>query len=536
MPAARSVLLVLCALLSAAGQTLSNGIRLPSPWPPRDVPLSLEPPPAPPYLAEPPAVIPIDLGRQLFVDDFLVEETTLRRVFHQAAYYPRNPVMQPDRPWEEGRAMPFSDGVFHDPRERLFKIWYFSAGATLYATSRDGVRWQKPELDVKPGTNTVHSGRRDSATVWLDLEERDPARRYKFLYSGGHGRTLALHYSPDGIHWGEPVASSIPADDRTTFFWNPFRKMWVLSLRSHQWTPEQQGDDTAVIGRMRRYWEAPDLAQAVRFRKEDPVVWTMADRLDPRRIDLNVQPQLYNLDAVGYESIMLGLFSIWRGQFPDREKPNEIAAGFSRDGFHWQRPSRAAFIPVSERYGDWNYGNVQSAGGVCLVVGDRLYFYVSGRAGKEGVRASGVMSTGLATLRRDGFASMEAGAAGGVLTTRPVRFTGSHLFVNVDSVEGDLRVEALDAAGRVVARSLPIRVDNTLQAVAWKSGGLAALAGKPARFRFHLRHARLYSFWVSAGPEGASGGYVGAGGPGFTGPTDTEGARAYRNCCKPAVW
>src|SRR5207244_1413533 len=128
----------------------------------------------------------------------------------------------------------------------------------------------------------------------------------------------------------------------------------------------------------------------------------------------------------------------------------ELWFGFSRDGFHWDLPERQAFIPVSERHGDWNWGNVQSAGGCCLVVGDKLYFYVSGRAGIAGSTASGVSSTGLATLRRDGFASMDAGDATGLLTTRPVKFHGKHLFVNLDAEHGDLAVELLDPAGRVI--------------------------------------------------------------------------------------
>lgn len=49
----------------------------------------------------------------------------------------------------------------------------------------------------------------------------------------------------------------------------------------------------------------------------------------------------------------------------------------------------------------------------------------------------------------------------------------------------------------------------------------------PVRFRFHLRHGRLYSFWVSSQKSGASGGYVATGGPGFTAPTDTVGVAAY---------
>jgi len=86
------------------------------------------------------------------------------------------------------------------------------------------------------------------------------------------------------------------------------------------------------------------------------------------RVDLAARPELYNVDAVGYESLMLGLFTIWRGQFATREKPNELTVGFSRDGFNWDRPFRQTFLPVTDRQGDWSEGNVQSAGGVCLVV------------------------------------------------------------------------------------------------------------------------------------------------------------------------
>jgi len=57
---------------------------------------------------------------------------------------------------------------------------------------------------------------------------------------------------------------------------------------------------------------------------------------------------------------------------------------------------------------------------------------------------------------------------------------------------------------------------------------LAKLAGQPVRFRFHLKNGALYSFWVSPDASGASHGYVAAGGPGFTGPTDTVGAAAQK--------
>src|SRR4051794_25039735 len=82
-----------------AGEVLYNGITLPNEWPPRRPVTSA--PQTPSYLIDPPGVIPIDLGRQLFVDDFLVADTTLQRVWHRPAYYDGNPILTPDRPWEQ---------------------------------------------------------------------------------------------------------------------------------------------------------------------------------------------------------------------------------------------------------------------------------------------------------------------------------------------------------------------------------------------------------------------------------------------------
>jgi hypothetical protein len=511
-------------------QTLFNGIQLPATWPPRIKSLSREPMPVP-YLTSPPAVIPIDVGRQLFVDDFLIAQTTLRRTVYQATYHKATPVLRPDRKWEQAErdpmAMVFSDGVWFDPQAGLFKMWYMGGPgrSTCYATSKDGVTWEKPILDVVKGTNVVHPGSRDSATIWLDLQEKDPKRRYKFFRSHRTkgGWALSVHFSGDGIHWSEVVPESSPCGDRTTVFYNPFRRRWVYSLR----------DNAPKLGRIRSYREHADVVAGATWKANEAVLWVGADRLDPMRKDLKTPPQLYNLDAVAYESLMLGLFAIWRGQPKDRPKPNELVLGYSRDGFHWHRPDRRAVLPVSEKHGDWNWGNVQSAGGCCLIVGDRLYFYVSGRAGIKGSPSSGVSTTGLATLRRDGFASMDAGKEEGTLTTRTLRFRGRHLFVNLSAPKGQLRAEVLDADGKVIApfsrdNCTPITCDRTLERVQWKGAkDLTALAGKPVKLRFHLSNGRLFAFWVSPEVSGASQGYVAAGGPGFKGPTDTVGSAGH---------
>ena len=514
-------------------EVLYNGIRLGSTWPPNNRYFSPDPV-MPPYLADPPAVIPIDVGRQLFVDDFLIEESSLARTFHRAHYHPGNPVLRPETKWEyrdeyadrtqtkpNPAAMPFSDGVFFDPADQLFKMWYMGGYSlnTCLAVSRDGIAWERPTLDVTTGTNIVLTHARDSNTVWLDHENRDGRGRFKMAFYNGSESALLLYASPDGVHWSRIGKSGIPGD-RSTFFWNPFRQVWVFSLR----------DDVNGNQRHRRYFETRDFSKA-HWKKGEPPLWIGADSRDLWRPEYNTPPELYNLDCVAYESVLIGLFTIWHGEHIAREKPNDISVGYSRDGFHWSRPSREAFIGVSETPGDWNWANVQSAGGCCLTIGDRLYFYVSGREGEPGTNRPGVCSTGLATLRRDGFASLSDDvktpqpararqSPPASVTTRPLLFSGSDLFVNA-AVTGSLRVEVLDREGRVIepfsaANAVPVTGDATRTAVGWRSGALLkTLSGEIVRFRFSLNRARLYAFWVSGSPSGASGGYVAAGGPGF---------------------
>ena len=519
-------------------ELLYNGITLPYPWPPRRQHLSTQPL-RPPYLASPPDIITIDVGRQLFVDDFLVEESSLYREVHRAAYHPASPVLVPERSFEiddpyaamtknapSPAAMVYSDGVFFDPSERIFKMWYMAGYQqhTALAVSSDGVAWTRRLAAVIPGTNIVRKHRRDSSTVWLDLNDRDASARYKMAWTAMEGPgELHLSTSPDGVRWTDR-GSAGPAGDRSTMFYNPFRDRWCFSLRA----------DEPRLKRARRYVESAGFLSA-RWSATDPVWWVAADALDYAQPGSNTPPELYNIDAVAYESVMLGLFAIYRGETSNREKPNELCVAFSRDGFHWSRPTHEPFIPVSNRQGDWNWANVQSAGGVCVIAGEQLYFYVSGRAGVPGTSLPGRCSTGLATLRRDGFVSMTDQWPVGstrpllghqsTLITRPLRFTGAHAFINAD-VQGAVRVEMLDRDGKTLAgfeadRSVPITGDRTKHPVSWTGGAaISRLANTTVRFKFVLDRAHLYAFWVSPSARGESRGYVAGGGPGFSGSRD----------------
>jgi len=537
-----------------AGETLYNGIVLPEQWSPDYGAITRDPMPVP-YLDNRPEVVPINVGRQLFVDDFLIAESTLRRTFHQPEYY-KEPVIKPEDKRAGMYAAPFSGGACYDPADKLFKLWYTRVRphATCYATSKDGIHWVKPKLDIEGGTNIVINPERgfNSTAIMLDQWTKNLNERFKYFATEYFGTRdddvvwgLSYRISADGIHWSEPKETRPRIwGDRSTVFYNPFRKVWVLSQRIEGYP----------VGRCRSYLEAPSVMELMKAvtPNECPridglmvnkvegksVHWVGADKLDPHHTDArfaDIEPQLYNLDASPYESIMLGQFSIWQGPENDVcgdlniQKRNDILLGFSRDGFHWDRPSRKRFISTTWDRRSWRYGNVQSCAAGPLLVGDKLYFYFSAQAAPQGKRWDSDATTGLAMLRRDGFASMDASGKAGTLTTRPVTFKGRHLFVNVDCPKGELKVEVLDKDGKVIEpftlkNCKPVSSDKTLVKVNWKQNkDLAALAGKPVRFRFHLRNGSLYAFWVSPDKSGASHGYVGAGGPGFTGPTDTVG-------------
>ncbi len=525
------------------GERLYNGIVLPETWPPKDVdPRDTAPMPVP-YLKHPPKVIPIDVGRQLFVDDFLIESHSLARTFHKPEKYSGNPVLLPETPLErqgkfDDSAVVKGGGLWWDPTERIFKLWYEAGWLTTvaYATSKDGLHWDRPDLDVKPGTNQVLPTDLvyDSGNVVVDWDARNPEQRYKMFFRkpGGNVPGMSLT-SPDGIHWNRRVETGV-CGDRSTMFYNPFRKKWVYSLRS------------SFRGRSRDYWECDDFLDGATWKPNEPVHWAAADRDDPKDPQTQRVPQLYNLDAVAYESIMLGFFEIHHGP------PNDVCAKaglpkitdlnfcYSRDGFHWDRPDRRAHIP-SERWNSpaWDRGYVQPLGNICTIRGDKLWLYYSAFRGDptktskvnrlNGMHQHG--ATGIAFLRRDGFASMDAGATAGTLTTRPIRFAGSHLFVNVDAPQGELRAEILDDLGQPIRpftleNCRPVRADSTLEALTWTSGDLASLRGRPVQIRFALRNGSLYAFWISRDATGRSDGYLAGGGPGYTGPTDTEGRAA----------
>ena len=99
---------------------------------------------------------------QLFVDDGIVSaKSGVVRTLHQARRL-EQPVLRADRPWE-GRRVYIYGSVYYDCDAGIFRMWYNTrlgrghqhrapglrsrtGDIILYATSEDGVHWEKPDL------------------------------------------------------------------------------------------------------------------------------------------------------------------------------------------------------------------------------------------------------------------------------------------------------------------------------------------------------------------------------------------------------
>jgi len=142
-----------------------------------------------PYLERPPKVIPIDGGRQPFMDDFLIEKTNPKRTYHQAEKYAAKPVFVPQTEEEITRSAAVflgQGGVFYDPRESLFTMFYAAEwrGGLAMATSKDMIHWEQARLLLPPGPKWTGPELKTAETdncVWLDTSTTNQAQPLKFL-------------------------------------------------------------------------------------------------------------------------------------------------------------------------------------------------------------------------------------------------------------------------------------------------------------------------------------------------------------------
>ncbi len=484
------------------------------------------------------AATPVAVGRskQLLIDDRVVGELRgVSRVFNPAEKVVPNPVVVGDRPWEG--PFIYVSTVIYDQEDGIFKMWYWAANlkyqvpakpfsqygnllkaahysesfSLCYATSADGLHWDKPALGLVEFQGSkannllplVADGHMHNyAGIIKDAHERDPARRYKAVAwrpkdkAGVFG--VGVYFSPDGLHWsayaGNPVIRGT-SDVHTLLGWDDGIQRYIAYFRPGQaqhLAPPAGDGITRIIG----YSTSED------FEHWTPIVPALVpDSVDP------VDTQFYGMPALHYEGMVLG--------FPWVFRTNLIThvpqLAYSRDGLHFTRtPLRGDFLPLGAN-GSFDDGNAYIVRPV--VHADKVWCYYTGTRWRGTpdlfeLGAAARDSIGLAILPLDGFASIEAGPNLGTLTTRPLVFAGNRLELNLEASrkgygidEGSsVQVEVLGEDGQPlpgfgVPESEPATQTDVRRVMTWRGHpDLAALAGRPVTLRFTLRNVKLYAF------------------------------------------
>lgn len=378
---------------------------------------------------------------------------------------------------------------------------------TAYAESKDGINWHKPNLGLYEvhGTrnnNVVQFGDGPTSTnfsPFIDTNPFAPAdQRYKAV--GGTMTTglLAFH-SEDGIRWRKadqppvlpPERERPRYDSQNVAFWSEhescyclYFRVFVDGIRTIARTTSQDfvtwsepvlmtfGNtplEHLYTNQTHPYFRAPHVYAALpaRFMKDRKV---LTDE-EGERFRIN------RFRGVGY----------W-------QDCAEAVFMTSRGGNRYHRTFMEGFVRPGPDRRNWasrcNYPGL----GVVPTGPAEMSFFIKRHNQQPTAHLERL------TLRTDGFSSLSASYAGGVMITKPFTFTGTELEINyATGAGGHVRIGLLDEqgiplAGYAESDCEQIVGDEIERVVSWNGDSAVQVPPGPVRLKVALKDADLYSF------------------------------------------
>lgn len=473
--------------------------------------------------------------RQLFLDDYAIEKKIgVKQTLHPPKKY--GPVIRPDRSRGEVSLQSLSPPQWNSEKG-VWEWWYWGDGLTRYATSVDGINWERPSLGLyewkgsKDNNIACDPGKDILYHIIRDERDEDPQRRYKALFSG-HDRYPAV--SPDGFNWTMLDVPPIPSQDTSHFTYDEISGQYIATVKHGT---EWGRSVFLATSKDFVHWTKPEL-----ILHTDEVDWENCRRrvrevidnpayLTPPIVDdEDYIAELYMMAVMPYEGFYIGLPRIFNpfGANPPPEmnftRINQIELAVSRDLYHWERVAdRAVFIGIEpwdgvsydiHQVGPCGRPQIRENGEIWIYyngtrIGDSREHYKTHNQNKELFRLNvdpeifndgGALS--LAKLPIDRFVSLDADEAG-TITTKPFLMKGEDLYVNAEANWGEIYAEILDAETMKPSpgfwvpaeQPAPLTGDHLRAKINWKHPHDLVFE-KPVRIRFYLHQARLYSFWL----------------------------------------
>ena len=448
----------------------------------------------------------------LLLDSRIIESTkNAKLTLGEVRKEKSNPLFVEDRPWEP-RYDNMYPNVIYDEEENLYKCWYCPfivdqrttethpdrrkpsltpymdarpAGreeALLYATSKDGINWTKPNLGIVNfngnSNNNIVSRGLSGAGVIKDELEKLPGRRYKAFYCSNSG--YKMRYSSDGLNWGDEVA--LPgvgeSDCHANMIWSPELKKYVGILRHY--------DPIPVTGNRK----------IARTESIDSVTWTKSETI----IEGTPQDQLHDMVIFRDGGVYLGLLGCMN--YPSKETRNgvrqHIELAWSPDSYKWHRINPGAPFISNSKSNNNEYGKMPYDWGCVfpsapVFVDDEIRIYYGASDWYFFDWRKGGLA--LATLDKNRWAGYEAinDIEPAVVTTAPLKLD-NNIYITADVGKGGLIVvNVLDQKGEILVSSEGIKNSCTEYKLNF-GPQYNILKGSNCRIQFIINRAKIYSF------------------------------------------
>ena len=498
----------------------------------------------PPPLFSPPAdpagVVPLGSRKYVFIDEALIAEREGIR-------------FAPRPPQRIERVIDHIHGQFRkhltviEDSDGLIRL--YNGGPDDYLIvhiSREGTTFTEPDTGIH------HKGRKnivipEPAPLGRPIIDPNgpPEARWKYL-SGCEGRGVYLYISPDGWRWRRlrSAASPFRSGSQSSFFYDDQRGLYVAYHRTgfgmtpggatkrefvmtetadpyHPWpiTPLTQAEVRAIakarpLREPQPWWLDNGPLTPGDFGAEYRVVFTTDPAIDrpgdgiyvpkatkyPWAPDTYVAfPALYHQYGEGSLSEKLLLAPrLWfhgSGEF-------ETHVAVSRDGIHWRRYPRPAYLPELSYEGRVLHQIYMAEGLIQRGVEIWQYFYGQEDYHSARSRHDAGNAVYRVVQRLDGFVAAEAqDQRPAKIVTRPFTFTGDRLELNIDTgSRGWAQAGFLDGEGRAIPGfsvddGERFRGNSVKLRVRWPSSGedVSALAGRAVRLVIHMQGASLYA-------------------------------------------
>jgi hypothetical protein len=420
------------------------------------------------------------------------------------------------------------------------RMWYLGAAAVgewrvCYATSKDGLNWEKPklglfELNGSNQNNLVDFDHNDvgACVVMYEPEDPDPSRRFKMVYEVSPYQNHAA-FSPDGLHWKDSPHNPILKH-------NAVEPGGLTKFNGCYYLNGQGGN----IGGKR---------SMVTYLSYDFDHWTDAvavglrrDQLPHRQASGLHAGEQVHLGAALWNrgNVLLGVYGQWHGETNDRRLITmDLGMVVSNDAMHFREPvpdfqlvsAYEIFFPADGNPPGTVPGPALEAGQAFANVGDKTFFWYAPWWGgficaatwmRDRIGYFEVVESATPKAEKyaiedpnspgwNAFKKMVQEPAAPHFISCPLRVDGPdmRIFVNAAglSQESYITVELLDEKlnpllGYSGSDSIRVTESGLRQAVAWKSKKSLEKFAKPFRIKAtwggtSSAEAYVYAVYVS---------------------------------------